>query len=466
MKYQKWLLAGLVGFRVMLVSWTGWAGGYLLPDRGVRAFSRGGAFIVGCDDLSALWYNPALLAGQRGTRLHSDLALVNYEMDFQRYLVPEVGLHYPSVSNSAHPLPDPSLALSSDFGTQNFGFAAGVYAPYSGWSRFPEDGPQRYAQVRTENIAFVVEAAAAWKPMDGLKIGAGLAFFSFFLNDTHATSGFPGVFGQPEDTDLDGMIQLTGKDTFIPTVIAGLWFTPGPWVAALQGWELGFSLMPGVSVQAKGQARIRLPEHVYFDSVTVDPQVPGAMGSFDFPWVVRGGIRYRDPRDRFDIELNTVWEGWSAMKDIRLAPTQPTFYRDLPAMGDMEITESAMKRDFLNTWSVRLGGSIHPLTWLILRSGGYVETGASPDAYFTVATPDSDKWALSLGCGFLLGAFEIDLGYMHVFQASRDIPVTRSLVRQTIPNNPADATVIGGGSYESRYDLFGLSLLVHLDDLF
>ncbi len=466
MKSHGWFLAGFAFLQFLTISRAVQAGGYLLPDRGVRAFSRGGAFTVSCDDLSALWYNPSLLAGQRGTQLHTDLALVNYEMEFQRYLVPEVGIHYPTVQNNAHPLPDPSFAVSSDFGTKRFGFAAGLYAPYSGWSNFPEDGPQRYAQVRNENVAFLVEAAAAWNPLDGLKIGAGLAFYNFILNDTHATSGFPGVFGQPEDADLDGLVQLQGEQYFVPTAVAGLWLSPGPWIPALRGFELGFSMMPGVSIEARGKARMRLPEHVYFDPVTIDPELPGAVGSFEFPWVVRGGIRYRDPGDRFDVELDTVWEGWSVMKDIRVSPTEPTFYRNVPAMGDVEVVSNSMPRNFQDTWSLRLGGSIHPLPWLVVRTGGYYETGASPDAYLTVANPDSDKWALALGTGFVLGAWEIDLGYMHVFQATRDIASARSLVTQTIPNNPKDAPTIGGGRYESRYDLIGLSLLVHLDRLF
>ena len=37
------------------------ASGYYTSDVGVRSFSRGGAYVAGCDDLLALWYNPAAL---------------------------------------------------------------------------------------------------------------------------------------------------------------------------------------------------------------------------------------------------------------------------------------------------------------------------------------------------------------------------------------------------------------------
>jgi hypothetical protein len=65
----------------------------------------------------------------------------------------------------------------------------------------------------------------------------------------------------------------------------------------------------------------------------------------------------------------------------------------------------------------------------------------------------------------ILGAWEIDLGYLHVFQLERDIPVEISAAEQVNPSNPEDATPVGGGRYESSYNLFGLSLLVRLDHL-
>jgi long-subunit fatty acid transport protein len=125
-----------------------------------------------------------------------------------------------------------------------------------------------------------------------------------------------------------------------------------------------------------------------------------------------------------------------------------------------------LERHFQDTWSVRLGGSIHPLPWLSLRSGVYHENGAPPDAYYTVATPDSNKWGVSFGLGFLLSPWEIDVGYLHVFQNSRNISVDQSLAKQTMPNNPTDAVAIGGGRYDSYYNVLGVSLLVALDDLF
>ncbi len=438
------------------------AGGFYLPDRGVRAFSRGGAFVVSCDDLSALWYNPAALAGQKGTRLHLDSGLIFYSLDFQRYTVPEVGEAYAPVSNQAPPLPDPSFAVSSDFGLSRFTFAIGAYGPYTGLARFPEDGAQRYSLIRADNFGVLLAAAAAWGPLDGLRLGVAPTLVSLRINNTLAASSFPGIFGGPEERDQDGVVQFVASDDFVPTVVAGLWLAPGAWVTWLRGFELGLSVMAGVSFDARGTLRSRLPDHLYWDGVTMDPESPRVSTRFCFPWVVRGGLRYADPGERFDVELSVVFEDWSVFDEIEVKTLEPAYYRNVPTIGDYLVLPLRLARQYRDTLSVRLGGSFRPLPWLTVRAGAYRENGASPDAYYSVAAADAGKWGLSLGVGARLGVFELDLGYLHVFVEGRDIPVSESRAVQTNPSNPEGSISIGGGRYHSSYDVLGLSLLVRV----
>ncbi len=442
------------------------AGGYYLPDRGVRAFSRGGAFTVGVDDLSALWYNPAALAGQHGTRLHLDVAWIDFHMRFERYTMPEVGEAYEPEDNQAPPLTDPSIAVSSDFGLDDFVFAFGAYGPYTGMSRYPEDGAQRYALVRSDNLGYFLEMAAAWQPLEGLRIGGGLALFSLMVNKTSAASAFPGLFGGPEDRDLDGHVQFVAEDSFRPVGIAGLWIRPAAWFGSDLGLELGVSFMSGTAFEAEGEMRSRLPDHYYYDDVTLDPEKPPLVTRFDFPWVVRAGVRYVDAEYDFDVEADFVWEGWSCFDAIEIETSEPAYYRDVPNIGDYLVLPMRDERRFRDTWSIRLGGSWQPLDRLKVRVGTYYESGAVPDEYYSVETPDADKWAIAFGAGTTLGAFDIDVGYMHVFQADRDIPVETSRYTQANPSNPEGAVAVGGGKYQSGYDLFGLSVLVHIDEWF
>src|SRR6476619_4986590 len=85
-----------------------YAGGLELPDNGTEALARGGAFTAKADDATALQYNIAGLARQRGTRLLLDGNLVLSTLDFQRdgnypdqpsAATPWGGTPFPKVSN-------------------------------------------------------------------------------------------------------------------------------------------------------------------------------------------------------------------------------------------------------------------------------------------------------------------------------------------------------------------------------
>ena len=64
---------------------TGRAGGFEIPDNGTEALGRGGAFVAKADDPTAIDYNPAGLAGQRGTRVLVDGHIINSSYSFKRF---------------------------------------------------------------------------------------------------------------------------------------------------------------------------------------------------------------------------------------------------------------------------------------------------------------------------------------------------------------------------------------------
>src|SRR5579884_3669166 len=109
-----------------------YAGGLELPDNGTEALARGGAFTAKADDATALEYNIAGFARQRGTRLLFDGNLLLSSLDFQRSGVypdppsaatPWGGQPFPAVSNTGGAFFAPFVGLSTDFGLDRWTFA-------------------------------------------------------------------------------------------------------------------------------------------------------------------------------------------------------------------------------------------------------------------------------------------------------------------------------------------------------
>ena len=68
------------------------AGGLFVPGYGSQAQPRAGAFVAKADDASALYYNPAGLAWQKGTSLHLGMNFIDFDQTYQRagvYETPE-----------------------------------------------------------------------------------------------------------------------------------------------------------------------------------------------------------------------------------------------------------------------------------------------------------------------------------------------------------------------------------------
>ena len=115
-----------VALTIALTSPSARAGGFEIPDNGTEALGRGGAFVAKADDPTAIQYNPAGLAQQRGTRVLLDGHLMLSSYSFQRSgmfpdnpknpQTPWGGSPYPKVQNTGGPFFAPFLAATSDFG--------------------------------------------------------------------------------------------------------------------------------------------------------------------------------------------------------------------------------------------------------------------------------------------------------------------------------------------------------------
>src|SRR2546427_10534940 len=101
-------------------------GGFEQPANGTEALGRGGAFVAKADDGTALEYNIAGLAMQRGTRLTLDGNLIFHDLAFTRAGVypgdptdprtPYAGQPYETTHDRERLFFAPFLGLSTDLG--------------------------------------------------------------------------------------------------------------------------------------------------------------------------------------------------------------------------------------------------------------------------------------------------------------------------------------------------------------
>ncbi len=177
-----------IGATLLCASSTALAGGFEIPDNGAQAVGRGGAFVAKADDGTAIYFNPAGLARQRGTRIYGGGNLYLHSFEFQRSssfpddpnnpATPWGQRPFPVVTNSAGPFFAPFLAASTDFASlDRLTVAIGAFGPpVVGNRTFPlaiRNAPaaSRYDFIQSRSTIFFPTASAAYRVTPWLDLG-------------------------------------------------------------------------------------------------------------------------------------------------------------------------------------------------------------------------------------------------------------------------------------------------------
>jgi long-chain fatty acid transport protein len=463
-----------VAVLLMLLSATAHAGGLFLPVRTVRATGRGGTFVAGADDPSALWFNPAGLAhildGGRAEGIF-DLAYVGHDVSYAR--IDSGGQPEPIVGNDQQVLPIPQIAVGIPIGKKSVvGF--GLAAPYAAIDGYPEDGPQRYQLVTLHGSAFaILSAGLAVKVKPWLTVGGTVQNLFFGFRSRLVFSACPReIVCAPEDPEFDSLGEIEGADWVSPSASVG--------AQAALGSQLRFgaSLQAPFFVAAGGKFRTRLPSSGFYEGA----RVVGDSGEvrMTLPAILRVAAEAR-PLPNVRVEAGVDWEMWSMHKRIVIQPLDVRV-EDIPGVGIYELGEVEIPRRLRDTIAFRVGAEAQPLEKLplVVRAGYVFETGSARNEYISVFSPDTQKHVLTLGLGWQAKRFRIDASFAKVFQADAVVAPGKSCLPQVnpirtgmAPADPPDGELcihdddpahlyIGDGTYASGWTVFGIGLSLKL----
>jgi long-chain fatty acid transport protein len=440
------------------------AAGFYVPDLGVNALGRAGAFVARADDLTAAWYNPAGLADQGGTRFHGDVGVVKQSVFFQRTDERGSTAGYPPVGNTSIPYVIPFLGLSSDFGLRDLSFSLSVYGPYAGLYQYPDSpsAPQRYSLISGSVWEAVYgQISAGWRVTRWLRLGASFQWVEVKASQKLALS----VMGtQENEGGSDARVQFDVADRFTPNTHLGLIVSPTPFL------DFGFSVKMPMPVNCEGTLRVDQGDLMALRTSIPALQNLGVTGervsvSFELPLILRTGLRYKHPR--FDIETDVIVERWTGFSKLSVVPQdiQYTFSSPTP----IPLPPIVQDRGYGWAYSVRLGSDFEILPGRLTgRLGYYFETSAIPARSLNVSAMDMDKHGAAVGVTAKFGWFSLSLAYAHVQLLEQRVldSSSRQINLTYIAFNLQDqAPPVGRGIYRSGYDILALGIGVDIDTL-
>ena len=433
------------------------AAGFYFTDSGTRAIGRGSAVVASVDDLTALYHNPAALVRLRQAQAFVSLSGVDQYVEFDRMDEPEDDLDFAPIYNTGPFMMVPGLGLSSSFGVPRTTFALGFISPQAPDVRYVADGAQRYSLIDQLLWEFAGVAGVGVQITDWLALGGT---FQARVLRADMEMAITTLEGDDPDNDID--IRFEVADWFAPNFSVGLLVDPTSWLT------VGASLQPATTYHAVGSIAADFEGHVFEGFLEgthfVDEEVTSTL---TMPAIARLGVDVH-PTDRWDIELAGAWEGWHVFDEIVITDMDMVVEVDPEGFipEDAVITNDiVIPANYLDVWSVRLGGDYDVHDKVTVRAGGYYETSAVPKAFQGVTLVDGNKIGAGLGAGVHLGRVDIDAAFGQTWFLPRDI--TDSEVQQLVLDlnlsDPASSEVtqgkiVGNGEFASRLTFLSMAM--------
>jgi len=485
------------------------AAGYYFSDIGVRGFSRGGAFVAGADDLTALYYNPAALTRLERPQIMINLAGVQQFVDYQRMQEPGRGpfvdsdpdgintegadysdVQFSNIENKAPVFLIPHFGFSSKLGTPNTTFAFGFYPPYAPDLSYDKEGPQRYSLIDTMVIQTALGPSVAHKFNDWISVGVGVAW-SVLMAEQQLTISVPfekdrvsleaGDIVPGEELNIEVVNSTPANED--PSNDVGFEFYASDWGAISwnvglmieppsKEWAFGFMAQPPVKFHAKGKMEANFSNHIlhtegYFgDKIILSKIVKDNDVSLNItmPLILKAGCAFR-PTESSEIELAGVWQNWSSIQNLTITGLNLVVdlnedHQGSPYANREDVTiddDVVLPTNYNDAWSIRLGGQNH-FGKFTARAGAFYETSAIPASTQNVSLIDGNKFGYGVGGSYRPNNhWSIDVGLSQSFLA--ETKVTNSKIEQIsvepLTGDFMEGTIIGNGTYKSSVLIFG-----------
>lgn len=394
-------LSGIISAVLLsaILSMPVFANGLSLNSVGTRALGMGGAFVGLANDGSAIYWNPAGLAGLTsrvylyGTGIMPSGSYNGGNIDA-------------SMVNNIYPAP----GFFFNYTMNKLAFGLGVYVPAglgAEWNTADFGYPasanlELMSQIGVVNISPAIAYQLTEKLSVGLAVNISYAMFDLkqpVMQDVNG-DGVPEFFQYDESSDGLGFGATFGlKYDFSPKFSAG---------AAVR-----LSSKVSMSGTSKNNLFPALPN---FPPVVV----PGPGESeFDrdvtWPMWIAGGIAYK-PNDKLTLVFDAQMSQWSELDEL------VTFYKD--AYWDAAMSQNDGNK-FILKWEdkiqYRAGVEYTFSKSFTGRLGYYYDPAPAPDETVNVLFPSSTNNVLTGGFSYTTGKFLIEGAAEYLYGAERDI---------------------------------------------
>ncbi len=414
------IMAAIVGTATM-----SFGAGFKVSEQGAKAMAMGNAFAAQADDPSALAYNPAGIAFQKGSQFQlgtTTIVVPQTAFDGTTRLSPAT-----SVSEKANRdiFIAPTAYATTTLESMPLSFGLGINSFHPLAKRW--DGSSAFRD-SIESIAIKpinFQPTVAYR-FDDLKLsiagGFDITYAQVSLQKkAYAVSGNAAA-GTPSSTELGAL----GADA----TATGYGYNAGLLWKPLDNLSFGFSYRSEIKLKLEGDANFiatTATGTALFGSSAV--RTSGAT-DITLPDAMVFAVAYK-PNNQLTLEFDAERTGWSSYKELELK-----FGAPLAAFNN-----KPDPKNWEDVWAYHVGAQYAVTPKMDLRAGYSYDTNPAPDSTLSAELPDADRHNFSIGTGFHNDLGSLDLAYMWVHWVDRTVSNAKEV-----------------GTFKSDAHLFGASV--------
>jgi long-chain fatty acid transport protein len=382
------------------------AGGVRIASQDGFATARGEAFVATADNASAVYYNPAGITQIQGTSVRSTIYGICLDPSFE----PEP--NKPNSGNTYH-LENKLAAVPSFFFVTTpeaspLSFGLGLYAPYGGDVRWPEDTGFRAVAIDAKLQYLTINPVIALKPISSLSLAAGAMLNYVTMESAQGLRRFQGI-------QYD-YLRFSG-DGWSASYNLGLLWKPHEVVS------FGATVRGAAQVGLQGQTEFARPAQI--PATTLE-----AGADYKFPFTAVFGISLR-PTPKWNLEFNADYTDWSSFDSTVIHQATPA--AGWPAYLGQWPQDITVLLDWQSSWMYEFGVTRYfENDWHL--SAGYVYSQNSvPDTYYLPTAFDLNRHFVTVGLGAKGAHLDFDIAYQFGYGPSRTVDGSR-LPTNLVPN--------------------------------
>lgn len=262
----------------------------------------------------------------------------------------------------------------------------GLFSRFGLGTEFPSDWVGRYNSYDAEIQTLTFNPDVALKVNDQISVAAGVNATWFDLTLKRKIPTTPD-YNPANDIDL----KLSG-DAIGYGYNFGVRYEPRKWIA------FGAAYQSEVDEDVDGTTDIRVMKC-------------DASGDVTLPDEILLGVVLM-PTDKLSLEIGAVRTGWSSYDQLTIKIDDPTL---------LGISETTTEKDWNDVWRYQLGVEYKLSEKLDLRLGYVYDEEPIPGETVDYLVPANDRQLYSVGCGYHVKDWTVDLSYTYLSIRDRQI---------------------------------------------